>query len=77
MAHELNWTTFMGHEFPMKHHIMETYQESSMKEPWKTINGSWNKTLNLICESWKMYEWFNGSLISHENADEESSATVN
>ena len=30
MAHELNWTTFMGHEFPMKHHIMETYQESSM-----------------------------------------------
>ena len=43
MAHELNWTTFMGHEFPMKHHIMETYQESSMMEPWKTFNGSWNE----------------------------------
>ena len=43
MAHELNWTTFRGHEFPMKHHIMETYQESSMMEPWKTFNGSWNK----------------------------------
>ena len=27
MAHELNWTTFMGHEFPMKHHVMETYQK--------------------------------------------------
>ena len=60
MAHELNWTTFMGHDFPMKHHIMETYEESSMMEPWKTFNGSWNKY------------W-----ISHENADEESSATVN
>ena len=23
MAHELNWMTFMGHEFPMKNHIME------------------------------------------------------
>ena len=33
MAHELNWMTFMGHEFPMKHHIMETYLESSMMEP--------------------------------------------
>ena len=43
MAHELNWTTFMGHEFPMKNHIMETYQESSMMEPWKTFNGPWNK----------------------------------
>ena len=30
MAHELNWTTFVGHEFPIKHHLMETYQESSM-----------------------------------------------
>ena len=38
MAHELNWTTFMGHEFPMKHHIMETYQESPMMEPRKTFN---------------------------------------
>ena len=43
MAHELNWTTLMGHEFPMKHHIMETYQESSMMEPSKTFNESWNK----------------------------------
>lgn len=39
----LNWTTFMGHEFPMKHHIMATFQESSMMEPSKTLNGSWNK----------------------------------
>ena len=69
MAHELNWTTFMGHEFPMKHHIMETYLESSVMEPWKTFNGSWNK--------YWMYEWFHVSLISHENADEESSSTVN
>ena len=76
MAHELNWTTFMGHEFPMKH-IMETYQESSMMKPWKTFNGSWNKYRIWFVRSWKMYEWFHVSLISHENADEESSATVN
>ena len=28
--------------------------------------------MNLICESWKMYERFHVSLISHENADEEA-----
>ena len=39
MAHELNWTAFMGHKFPMKHHIIETYQESSMMEPRKRLMG--------------------------------------